>query len=54
MTETVAAPHVSMHAVDKDVIRPFSKISVPDAELIELRSNRCHTRRAACVDASAY
>ena len=44
MTQTVVTPPVSMQAVDKDAIRPFPKMSVPEAELTELRRRINATR----------
>jgi len=44
MTHTNAAPRGSEHIVDKNMIRPFAKVNVPEAELTELRRRINATR----------
>jgi pimeloyl-ACP methyl ester carboxylesterase len=44
MTQPIATPQSSKQAVDKNAIRPFPKVSVPEAELTELRRRINATR----------
>jgi pimeloyl-ACP methyl ester carboxylesterase len=44
MTQTIATPQGSKQAADKNAIRPFPKMSVPDTELTELRRRINATR----------
>jgi pimeloyl-ACP methyl ester carboxylesterase len=44
MTQTTATPQGSKQAVDKNAIRPFPKVNVPEAELTELRRRINATR----------
>jgi hypothetical protein len=38
MTQTIATLQGSKEAADKDAIRPFPKVNVPEPELTDLRS----------------
>jgi pimeloyl-ACP methyl ester carboxylesterase len=44
MSQSIATPPGSKHAVDKNTIRPFPKVSVPEAELTEMRRRISATR----------
>ena len=44
MTQTIATPQGSKQAADKNAIRPFPKMTVPDTELTELRRRINATR----------
>jgi len=44
MTQTIATPQDSKHAADKNTIRPFPKVNVPETELTELRRRINATR----------
>jgi pimeloyl-ACP methyl ester carboxylesterase len=44
MTRTIATPQDTKHAVDKNAVRPFPKVNVPEAELTELRMRINSTR----------
>ncbi|HEY7402113.1 MAG TPA: epoxide hydrolase [Candidatus Angelobacter sp.] len=44
MTQTTRSPQGTKPAADKDAIRPFPKVNVPDAELTELRRRITATR----------
>jgi hypothetical protein len=44
MTQTIATLQGSKEAADKDAIRPFPKVNVPELELTDLRSRINATR----------
>ena len=44
MTQDVATPQGSKQVPDRNVIRPFPKVNVPEAELTELRRRINATR----------
>ena len=44
MTQPIATPQSSNQAADKNAIRPFPKVNVPEAELTELRRRINATR----------
>ena len=44
MTQTIATPQGSKQAADKNAIRPFPKVNIPETELTELRRRINATR----------